>query len=96
MENIKPLPTQFSGTGEVRGYEFAQICKTDRGFLYEVRLDGIITHYEVFELKINNRFMCESYPTSKAFGIWAWTYRKKNDALGKLSTLNEKFSKERF
>lgn len=48
MGTIKQLPEQFSGTGEVRGYNFSLICKTNRGFCYKVQLDGITTHYEVF------------------------------------------------
>ncbi len=84
METIKPLSLQFSGTGEVRGYDFAQISKTDKGFCYEVRLDGITAHFEVFYRKINNRWACISYPTSKAFGIWAWTCKTKEKALKKL------------
>jgi hypothetical protein len=50
---IKPLPKKFAGRGEVKGFEFSLVRKTKWGFLYEVRLDGIITHYEVFLRKIN-------------------------------------------
>lgn len=84
MKPIKPLPKQFPGRGEVKGYNFRQICMTDRGFLYEVSSNDIIPHYEVFKRKINKRFNCESYPTSKSFGYWAWTYRKKEMAIEKL------------
>ena len=84
---IKPLPKRFSGRGEVKGYNFTLICKTKWGFLYEVSHDGIITHYEVFLRKINKRFGCESYPLSKAFGIWAWTFKTKDKAIRKLNSL---------
>jgi len=87
-EIIKPLPKKFAGRGEVSGYEFSLVSKTNRGFLYEVRLDGTVTHYEVFLRKINKRFGCESYPTSKAFGISAWTYNSKEKAIRKLYSLN--------
>lgn len=87
METIKQLKEQFSGTGEVRGYDFGLICKTNQGFLYEVRLSGIITHYEVFHRKTNNRWACISYPTSKAFGIWAWSYSCLEKAQQKLNSL---------
>ena len=86
-EIIKKLPENFFGRGEVKGYEFNQVCKTKRGFCYEVQLSDRISHYEVFLSKINKRFACESYPTSKAFGIWAWTYRTKESALKKLQQL---------
>ena len=86
-EIIKPLPKRFSGRGEVKGYDFTLICKTEYGFLYEVTSDSINPHYEVFHRKINKRFGCESYPTSKAFGIWAWTYRNRQWAIAKLNLL---------
>lgn len=87
MNTLKQLPQQFSGTGEVRGFNFTLICKTERGFLYEVCSNGLSPYFEVFKRKINNRFGCISYPTAKAFGIWAWTYRDKNSAINKLKTL---------
>ena len=30
-------------------------------------------HYEVFKKRLNRRFGTVSYPTDKAFGIWAWS-----------------------
>jgi hypothetical protein len=87
MDAIKPLPEKFAGTGEVRGYEFYLVSKTKRGFCYHVNLDSIITHYVVFRLKINKRFGCISYPRSSSFGIWAWTFQKKEKALKKLMEL---------
>jgi hypothetical protein len=87
MDKIKQLEEKFTGRGEVRGFQFAQICKTDRAFCYEVRTNGIITHYEVFNRKINNRFGCESYPTANAFGIWAWTYTCLGKALKKMKSI---------
>lgn len=87
MQTFKKLPVQFSGIGEVKGYEFTQISTTYSGFCYEVNISGTITHYEVFNRKINTRFNCESYPTSKAFGIWAWTCRTKEKAIEKLNNL---------
>ena len=85
---IKPLPKRFSGRGEVKGYNFTLIYKTKWGFCYEVSLNGIIIHYEVFRRKINKQFGCESYPTSKAFGIWAWTFKTKDKAMRKLYSLS--------
>ena len=51
---------------------FTQISKTDWGFIYEVEYGGY-KHYEVFKKRLNHRFGTVSYPTDKAFGIWAWT-----------------------
>lgn len=86
---IKPLPKQFQGKGEVKGYLFNQISKTDKAFLYEVGQGGT-KHYEVFKKKINRRYACISYPTSKAFGIWAWTYMSLEQAIKKFDELNSK------
>ena len=87
MNTIKQLSDLFSGRGEVKGYDFTLCDKTKRAFCYEVSVNGIITHYEVFRLKINKWFGCESYPSAKAFGIWAWTYKSLDDASRKLNSL---------
>ena len=83
---IRQLPEQFIGRGEVRGFQFAQICKTERAFCYGVRINGVITHYEVFKRKINNQFACESYPSAKAFSIWAWTFTCLGKVLEKMKS----------
>lgn len=87
MEPIKKLPEQFTGRGEIKRFKFTLICMTEKGFCYEVTQSGIIPHYEVFLRKLNLRFACESYPTAKAFGIWAWTYKNRDEALNKLNKL---------
>jgi len=69
---MKELQKEFEGRGEVRGFKFRQLSETDYGFLYEVSCDGV-THYETFKRKENTLYNCVSYPTSKAFGIWAWS-----------------------
>ncbi|MFK8059098.1 MAG: hypothetical protein AB8B78_03310 [Polaribacter sp.] len=69
---MKELKEYFSGRGQVKGYVFNQISKNNYGFIYEVK--GIDTiHYEVFKRKENTMYDCISYPTNKAFGLWAWT-----------------------
>jgi hypothetical protein len=85
METIRHIPEQFSGRGEVKGYEFCLVRKTDRGFLYEVSSDGIKPHYEVFRFKINKQFSCVTYPGSKSFGVFAWTFKTKEMALKRLN-----------
>ena len=86
---MKDLPKQFSGRGEVSGYNFNQISQTDKAFVYEVSY-GDSKHYEVFKKKVNKRFVGISYPTSRAFGIWAWTYMSLESALEKFDELNSK------
>ena len=85
---ITPLKKYFEGRGEVKGYLFSQISKTDKAFIYEVS-SGNTKHYEVFKRILNKRFACESYPTSKAFGIWAWTHMTIEAAIKKFDELNK-------
>jgi hypothetical protein len=66
------LKDKFIGKGQVKGFRFTQIKKTEYGFIYRIHDKGRI-YYEVFERKENNRFNCVSYPSNKAFGVWAWT-----------------------
>lgn len=84
---IKELPLEFKGSGEVRGFFFTQVRSTGRGFLYSVMFCGEIW-YEVFERKINSQYGTVSYPKSKSFGKWAWSYMSLDKALNKLESLN--------
>jgi len=84
---VKPLPTEIHGRGEVKGYLFNQISKTDKAFIYEVSSGGS-KHYEVFLKRINHRYACISYPTSQGFGIWAWTFMDLESAVKKFNRLN--------
>jgi hypothetical protein len=86
---IKELKKEFLGIGEVKGYQFSQIYKTSQAFIYEVSY-GEGKHYEVFKKRINSRFGCVSYPTSKGFGIWAWTYSTLDKAIEKFNQLEQK------
>ncbi|MFD1314224.1 hypothetical protein [Namhaeicola litoreus] len=84
---MKELPIHFIGQGEVRGYEFTQISKTDQAFIYEVNSCSS-KYYEVFKKRLNKRFGTVSYPTSRGFGIWAWTYMSLERAERKFNELN--------
>jgi len=84
---IKPLNKVFIGRGEVRGFKFSQIRVAESAFLYEVDNDGA-KHYEVFRKVINHRFACVSYPKSRSFGKWAWSYMDINSAFKKFNQLN--------
>ncbi|RXP46865.1 hypothetical protein EC396_13370 [Lutibacter sp. HS1-25] len=85
----KELKKEFLGIGEVKGYKFTQIRQTSQAFIYEVSF-GEGKHYEVFKRRINSRFGCVSYPSSKGFGIWAWTYNELDKAIEKFNQLNGK------
>lgn len=74
---VVQLKKEFIGRSEVRGFLFRQISVTKHGFLYEV-----------FKKRINKRFATYSYPSSKSFGIWAWTFKTLNEATSKLESLS--------
>ena len=96
---IKELPDNFIGVGEVSGLNFNKIASVDNGFLYEVGVDDMITHFEVFERKLTpicidfeKRIYSETefkvkYPKASDFGVWAWAYNSPELALAKLETL---------
>jgi len=69
---MKELKEYFVGIGQVKGYIFNQIKATKYAYLYEVSENNVI-HYEVFKRNENTLYDCVSYPTDKAFGVWAWT-----------------------
>jgi hypothetical protein len=70
----------FIGRGEVKGFEFCHVEQSEFGLLYEVK-DGNRIYYEVFRKKSSPpTHESYQYPTSKAFGIWAWTYKTLGEA----------------
>lgn len=78
---MKQLELKFEGKGEVRGYEFEQLMKSEKGYLYQLKdKDGNI-HHEVFRYKENKQFDCVSYPKSNSFGVWAWCVKEYNKAV---------------
>lgn len=94
----RELPQSFVGTGEVRGFEFTQVARTDAAYLYRVQLPGEPTdrcHYEVFRREVNARFGTVSYPSCKAFGIWAWTASTLADAERRFHSLNRSHESNR-
>jgi hypothetical protein len=95
---ITPLPSNFTGRAEVKGFEFTKITSTKNGFIYKVE-SGPIPHYEVFKYKLTpicldfvkriyaeNQFK-EHYPKKNAFGVWAWTVLSYGRALEILKNL---------
>ncbi len=66
------IESTFIGKGEVRGFVFNLVRSSEKAYIYRVKSEDI-EWYEVFKHKVS--FGKVSYPTSKAFGIWAkWTY----------------------
>lgn len=69
---MKELQLEFIGRGQVKGFIFTQLNKSEKAYIYKVDT-GSSTHYEVFKRKVNKQFNCISYPSDKAFGYWAWS-----------------------
>ena len=83
---MKELKTEFEGRGEVSGFHFKQLMKSDKGYMYEKNYAGCM-FYEVFKRRENKRFNCISYPSSPSFGYWAWDCRDFDKALNKFNNL---------
>jgi len=81
------LEVNFIGRGEVKGFIFTQINKSDKAYVYLVDCDGC-EHYEVFKYRENKQFNCISYPKTGSFGLWAWTYKNYYLAIDKFMSLN--------
>lgn len=78
---MRELKEVFEGKGQVKGFKFTQIKKTEYAYLYRVDTKTS-KHYEIFERRENTRFNCVSYPSNKAFGVWAKITSDYNTALG--------------
>lgn len=85
---MKELEEKFIGKGQVRGFVFTQIKKSEHAYIYKVETE-VSEHYETFFRKENTQFNCISYPSDKAFGTWAWTGTYQM-ALDKFEELNLK------
>lgn len=85
---VKELPLTFFGRGEVRGRKFTQIKRSDLAYLYQINLNGVI-YYEVFKRRQNHLFGNITYPSSHAFGRWAWTTFSIERALQIFITINQ-------
>ena len=86
---MRELREVFEGKGQVKGFKFTQVKKTEHAYLYRVDT-GVSIHYEIFERKENTQFNCVSYPSNKAFGLWAKTTSNYNNALDILDIIESK------
>ena len=74
MENLRLLPAEFTGIGEVNGFQFKRIIENPKYYVYQVTDEGK-RHFELIKRVINKKYNKEYYPKSKEFGIKAWTAR---------------------
>jgi hypothetical protein len=91
--NIKKIPTEFVGKGEVKGFDFRQLKRDQKACLYLVDCEGSL-HYEVFKIVLRHiprsEQLYEAYPKANSFGIWAWTYTDLETAFLKFKELDKK------
>ena len=90
---MRELPKEFVGTGEVKDWQFTLVKQTELGYCYRREWMGAV-YYEVFRRKENHvgevRGTGEaiiSYPNSNAFGVWAWCLGDKDRAIEMLDNL---------
>ena len=84
---MKLLDLKFSGKGEVKGFTFKPVQKSNTAYIYEVN-SGSSIYYEVFTRVVNNKYQKEVYPMAKHFSIWAWTQMNYESAKRKFNQLN--------
>ena len=97
---MKELDLLFSGTGDVRGFEFKQLYIAKEAYMYEVFSPDISeTYYEVFERRESKESITMmqgtqvifpakvNYPNSKAFGNWAFCFKNEEKAKEKFDEL---------
>lgn len=90
---VKELEEVFEGRGEVKGFTFTQLHRTEYVYMYEQKeeVSGHIT-YEVFRRRVNAQFGCVSYPKSNGFGDSAYmgkTFRSLDKAMAYFEYLND-------
>ena len=84
---MKELQKEFDGVGEVKGKHFKQLLSHEKAYLYECTGENFKPHYEVFKARKNTMYGVISYPTSKSFGKWAWSFNKYSEAIDKFNEL---------
>jgi hypothetical protein len=77
MKNlVKALPKQL----RKNGYDYSQVLKGKRAYIYAQHISPTMTRYEVFQIKTRPAKRLfgkevearEIFPPDEAFGYWAW------------------------
>lgn len=66
--------------------EFKQMSSTVLGYVYRKTCSSGLVTYEVFKRLENKKYKCISFPSDKAFGVWAWAYHNLDTAINKLNS----------
>ena len=78
------------------GYDYYQLKRGLKAFIYSQRIgNGPVVAFEVFRLKEHKPYTIsgvdieggEAFPSDEAFGKWAWTYPRIDQALAKFEEL---------
>jgi hypothetical protein len=88
--NPRELLLMFEGRGEVKGFSFKQVKRSNTAYLYEVSDTFGNKWYEVFIRKTNARFGNIAYPNQNAFGVSAWSARTMEKANKRFDDLTER------
>ena len=99
MKTIQQLPEQFTGIGEVKGFQFERVFSNELAYIYKVTSHANSKPYfEVFKRKhtpicldfkkrlYSDTEFKEIYPKANAFGAWAWTTFSIGKAFGYVQT----------
>ena len=91
-EQLRELPLEFTGIGEVRGFYFKRIAYNGYAYIYSVAIseDAEPRHYEIFERKVDKKFNLVKYPRSNSFGLWAKTTSNREAAEHYYKTFTKK------
>lgn len=88
LEPLRELSEFFIGRSPVRGFEFTQIARSDKAYIYFVDTKLDTTHYEVFKRVINESMNVVSYPSGRVFGSSAWTFKTLEEAQKKFEEIS--------
>lgn len=90
MKELKLLPKEFEGRGEVKGWRFKQIMSNSNAYLYERSHPDCtdVFYYEVFIRKVFKPENREMYPKGESFAKWAWCFRNIEDALERFEQIS--------
>jgi len=98
-QEIKRLPEKFTKNR----YQFEQLCRTENTAIYVQHINRRQKAFEVVVIAIADRKVVktngrvawetcqpyECYPSSEAWGTYAWTYTSQADARAKYDLLND-------
>jgi hypothetical protein len=89
--NPIPLPLKL----RKNGFNYTQVKRGKKAFIYAQEVTKTVTYYEVFKIKVipeknikgKHIKAHEKFPHDEAFGYWAWSYRDYNMAQKKFNEL---------